>query len=392
MGILMRENVHWSPANWVARGLYQDLLEGGGLPPMLAAATQFCVEAELDTLDLRKASEEELRSLRELVERALFATEARGPASFQLPEFHPVYIDKLNDLLGQLDELVGVANDGGDYALLPREFPVGETLDGGAFRVTENLFGGGLDRVHLAVRVDAPAARYVVSSTFRGVPDIAELRRTLSYTCPGVLDLVFVGPFDAQGEGAGARVRSEYTAVVERVGEASTVRQLVRGPQPLADVVALGTGTGRLLEQAARAGHLLLDIRPESIWATREQGLLRVVGVSDRGERLFRAGKNVSYTSLPTYERRYTAPEIIKGLPTSERTLTFLLATMVAEWLSGAHPFPDAWSLRDAPSVAMGRHTPIVAPAPLRPLLERSLSVDPAMRPPLAELIEVLEA
>jgi hypothetical protein len=64
---------------------------------------------------------------------------------------------------------------------------------------------------------------------------------------------------------------------------------------------------------------------------------------------------------------------------------------MIAEWCSGTHPFPDAWSLRDATSVALGRHAELDVPARLRPVLERALGVDPAERPELSNLIAALE-
>jgi hypothetical protein len=109
MGILLPDDVDWSHANWVGRALFRDLLELGGLPDHLLLEVRFCVETDLDTLDLRTASIDELRRLRTLVESVYETNVARGPSSFHLPQFHPVYLDKLRMLATQLETLLADA-------------------------------------------------------------------------------------------------------------------------------------------------------------------------------------------------------------------------------------------------------------------------------------------
>ncbi len=398
MGILLPNDIAWSPANWVGRGLFSDLVEHGGLPPALLAKTQFCVDAQLDTMDLRGADDATLRALRDALTSVISTTEQRGPAAFQQPEFQPGYLDKLRLLAAQLDRLLtppvataAVEPDPSTGGLGGEtdDFPVGETLDEGAYRITATLFGSGLDRVHVAVGRDG-ATRFLVSSTLRRVPSPGELRRELSYTVPGVFELEFVGGLDQHASGGGAQ--SDITAIVERLPPGSSLRKLVTGRLPAAAAVQLAISTASIVLGATRAGQLLVAIRPETIWGERELDVVRVTGLSDRGERLFRAAEGVCFTTAPTYERRYTAPEIIKGQPASDRTLTFVMTILLAEWLTGAHPFPDAWTLRDPVSIAMGRHAPLRVPAAIDPLLTRSLRVDPGDRPSLAEWIAELEA
>ncbi len=396
MGILLPNDVDWSPANWVGRGLFEDLLERGSLPPALAADTQFCVDAEVDTLDLRDASTDDLRVLRRAVGAVVRSSEAQGSASFQRPEFHSVYLEKLRSLEEQLEGLLGAAAeaaDGADHAAPLGDFPVGETLDDGAYRITANLFGSGVDRVHLAARVDEPGARFLVSSTSRRTASPGELHRLLAYASPGVFDLEYIGPFDARGEDAAARsLRTEHTAIVERLPAGAPVRMVVTGALPVPVAATIGIAIGRILQSAAEAGRFLVAVRPETIWAEREQDIIRVTGLTVRGDQLFRVSRGICYTTAPTYERRYTAPELVRGEPQSDRTLTFVLATMLAEWMTGSHPFPDAWTLRDAVSVASGRHAPLEIPPPLGSLIDRALRVDPAERPALAEVIATLES
>lgn len=98
MGILLPGDVDWSPAAWVSRGLFSDLHEVG-LPVRLEAEVRFCLDAAVDTLDLRGASGNELRALRQAIARVVSRTEAAGPAAFQTPEFQPTYLEWLRKLM-----------------------------------------------------------------------------------------------------------------------------------------------------------------------------------------------------------------------------------------------------------------------------------------------------
>ncbi len=75
-----------------------------GLPSALLAKIQFCVDAQLDTLDLRRADGDTLRALRAAVDGVITTTEDRGPVAFQVPEAQPVYLEKLRVLVAQLDQ------------------------------------------------------------------------------------------------------------------------------------------------------------------------------------------------------------------------------------------------------------------------------------------------
>lgn len=90
-------------ADWVTRGLLDDLAARSDLPPAIAEKVRWCIDAQFPYLDLRAASQADLAALGPVVSDILAATEARGPASFQLPEFFPAYLGKLRELRLMLD-------------------------------------------------------------------------------------------------------------------------------------------------------------------------------------------------------------------------------------------------------------------------------------------------
>jgi hypothetical protein len=271
-------------------------------------------------------------------------------------------------------------------------FPLGETVGGGRYRIVSSLFGDGADRVDLAIDASEPDAQFLVSSTYRQVP-AAEIQRDLAYRQPGVLEIVFVGTLDERGDDLQARsMRTQQTAVVERLPSGLCLRRLITAALEPVVAVTLAIDVGRILLGAANAGRLLVRLRPETIWARREGTHLKVTGLSDRTEQLFRAAKRICYTVPPPFERRYTAPEVVMDQAVTDRTLTFILGILVAEWVTGQHPFPDALCFGDASSIVRGAHASIDAGPALRSLIEQSLRVAPPERPELSAMVRSLEA
>jgi hypothetical protein len=279
---------------------------------------------------------------------------------------------------------VSVTNDG-------PSFPIGETFANGLYRLDAPLFGYSADRVDLASSRDEPGVRFLVSSTDRRV-DLDTLKPAPGDSIPGVFDLVFVGTLDEAGSGLRERsMRSGRTVVVERLPPGSSARRLITGALPADTAMGMGIAVGKVLNRVAQSGRLMLGIRPETIWAERTDASLTITGVSTRSEALFRAAKGACYVSVPPFERRYTAPEIVRGEPTSDRTLSFLLSLLIVEWLNGHHPFPSALTFGDAGAIAQGEHEPICAPRELKAPLAAGLSVSPRARPSLAGLLAELE-
>ncbi len=98
MSILLPHNFDWTVANWVSFGFFHDSAPHLGSAPRLANDIRFCIEAEVDTLDLRQAGHAELEELARLLELVLEDTRTRGAAGFKEPEMQPVYMEKLGEL------------------------------------------------------------------------------------------------------------------------------------------------------------------------------------------------------------------------------------------------------------------------------------------------------
>lgn len=98
MSVLLPHGRVWGVANWVSFGFFNDCLPHLEQVPHLAEDIRFCIDAEVDTLDLREAGRDKLQELRGLVATVLEQSRATGAASFSDPAMHPTYIAKLEEL------------------------------------------------------------------------------------------------------------------------------------------------------------------------------------------------------------------------------------------------------------------------------------------------------
>jgi hypothetical protein len=100
--ILLSGDKQWNAADWVTRGLLDELAALPDLPPPLAEKVRWCLDAEFYTLDLEDSTPDSLEALAGLVGQVIAATEARGSASFQQPDMFPAFVDKLRELRAML--------------------------------------------------------------------------------------------------------------------------------------------------------------------------------------------------------------------------------------------------------------------------------------------------
>jgi len=96
--ILLPDHRRLDAANWVTRGILDDLATRSDLPAAIAQEIRWCLDAQFYRLDLRLAPAEDLAALVGPLDEIIAATEKAGPASFQLPEFFPAYLAKLREL------------------------------------------------------------------------------------------------------------------------------------------------------------------------------------------------------------------------------------------------------------------------------------------------------
>ncbi len=259
----------------------------------------------------------------------------------------------------------------------PPEFPAGATLGDGAFRIEQRLLGEGFQRVYRGVEV-ATGQRVLVSidAYSSRKQSIDDLRAGVSYQAPGVFELAYAGTFDKD---------VHHWAVVERVPAGDWLPRVLGPAEPwplVRKAVDLGASAGRLLLAAARAGIVLAQVRPELMWARRIDGRFEVTGLSARAIELFRRAKG-DMATLPVFEYWYRAPEA--STDPTDRSVTFALAAMIAEWATGRYPLLSSYGRETA------SHGRIDVPSRLRTLLETGLAEAPASRPDLASFVAALE-
>jgi hypothetical protein len=270
------------------------------------------------------------------------------------------------------------------------DFPLTDTLGGGAYRVERHVLGRGAQTLWLGREV-ASGARVFISCDVHNSDkqDLAALRRAVGYRAPGVFELAYAGTFDTSGTDRGRdALRAANWAIVESVPAGSWLPWTVGAADPWSaptKAVELGRSAGRILITAAGAGIDLARIRPELMWAQCHEGHFEVTGLSPRAIELFarKVGEMVTY---PLFDRFYHAPEVHKN--PDDRAIAYSLAVMIAEWATGRYPFNS----RHAPDgVETGAHEPIAAPRPLAQLLEATIRRDRSERPSLAEFVDALE-
>lgn len=275
-------------------------------------------------------------------------------------------------------------------AAAPPAFPHHELLANGTYQIEELLQGEGAQQLWQARRLDNGHRALVAFDGKLARQSMDELRAAVSYPIAGGPEVVHVGTVDAptQNPAFGCNVDSTWL-VVEEYPRGEWLPNLL---PPIDDGVPaprmaleLGRSAGHLMLQAAEAGHLLLRARPEYMWGVHEGDHWEVTGVSDRADGLF-ARKYECMVTLPLFDRFYWAPEHYKH-PT-ERSVAYTLAVMIAEWAMGRYPFPTLFHGR---GLSEADHVPIEAPAPLKALLERTIRIDPAERPSLAEFVAELD-
>ena len=263
--------------------------------------------------------------------------------------------------------------------------PLPATIDG-SYRLTEHIFGSGGDRMYLAAH-ERHFERLLVSTMNAPKVSLGELYRRLAYSSPGLFELEHIGMFDEESGGQW----EYYCGLVEVLPPGDPARNRIRAALPPALAVKLGREVGRILLAADQGGIVITDAQPECIWVEEEAGGLRVSGLTGRAWPFFRSSELPSYGRWPPFERRYTSPEYAAGKVLSERSLTFLVGLLIAEWATGEFPFEEAYSHYLDPLMYEPPSPIRVAPR-LEAILVSALQKQPEKRPPLAELLDALEA
>ncbi|MFJ2787693.1 MULTISPECIES: protein kinase [unclassified Streptomyces] len=258
----------------------------------------------------------------------------------------------------------------------------------GPYRLLARLGAGGMGEVHLACRADAPTAdphRMVAVKTVR--PDLEvdgdfrtrfrrEIAAARTVDGPGVARLV-----DADADAASPWLATEYVpgpSLAEAVGRS--------GPLPVAAVRALGAALAGALAGVHGAKVLHRDLKPANVLLGAAGPRLIDFGIAQAFE-----ATALTSTGLVVGSPGFMSPEHLVGsravVPASD---VFCLGAVLAFAATGRGPFHDDEMAAVVYRIVRAEADLDGVPDGVRPLVERCLRLDPAERPPAAELVGLL--
>ncbi len=263
------------------------------------------------------------------------------------------------------------------------EFPVGAQLAGGAYTITEWLRGQperGMGRATMR----GGAGRCLVTMGTKQRRPPGDRMRELALAVDGVARLRHIGP--ASGH------EDEFDAMVEDEPAGRPTAELALPLEPAA-AVRLALEVAAVLQRAHAAGLVLRHLRPELIYAEARDGQLHLTGIAPRADE-FLAGVSAPCYGVPAlFPSIFAAPEVMamREPPTPAADVFSLCATL-GMWLTGEHPFAGDTLMEQIDAMVRNRGRPWRGPMKLGMALGPGLDPDPAARPPLARLMQSLEA
>ncbi|APE23576.1 MULTISPECIES: protein kinase domain-containing protein [Streptomyces] len=258
----------------------------------------------------------------------------------------------------------------------------------GPYRLLARLGAGGMGEVHLACRADTPTAdpyRMVAVKTVRGDLEVdgdfrtrfrREIAAARTVDGPGVARLV-----DADADAPSPWLATEY------VPGPSLAEAVVRsGALPVEAVRALGVALAAALDSVHRVKVLHRDLKPANVLLGRAGPKLIDFGIAQAFE-----ATALTSTGLVVGSPGFMSPEHLAGsravVPASD---VFCLGAVLAFAASGRGPFQDDEMAAVVYRIIRADADLTGVPAELRPVVERCLRLDPALRPTAAELVSLL--
>lgn len=259
-------------------------------------------------------------------------------------------------------------------------FPIGATLDGGSFEITERLYGSA-DRGLFRARAihDPSPGTLLVALGGRQRRSAGELADELALPVMGVARLRHIGPLEHERDG-------EWHALVEQE-PAGTPLDAFRplGPRQIASV---GVDLCRVLQPVHATGRGLGGLRPELIYVRERGEELVVTQVAPRAERFLVSSTPPSYGAGPMFDELYLAPEQLALRPPSPAGDVFALAALLTHLSDGRHPFPADDVGRQALAIVRGERRPLRGR--FARIFEAALALEASERPSLAQLERAL--
>ncbi len=191
-------------------------------------------------------------------------------------------------------------------------------------------------------------------------------------------------PFICKVYEVGEAGEATYIAM-EYVAGRTMAARLADGPVPFSTALRIATEIADALAAAHRGGVVHRDLKPANIMIA-EDGHVKVLdfGLASRRESADTPTTALSASSTTGGTLAYMAPEQLRGDPASERSDIFALGIVLAELLTGVHPFTRPTSVEIASAILNDepQSWPVSSQAPvlLRHIVRKALAKTPADR------------
>lgn len=256
----------------------------------------------------------------------------------------------------------------------------------GTYEIHERLGQGGMGVVHRALdtRLNRQVAVKVLSAAMAADPHARERLRREALSAAS-LDHPYVCKIFEIGEETGI-----LYLVMEFVSGETLHRRMHREKMALPDVLRVSQEVAEALEEAHARRLMHRDLKPANIILTT-QGHVKVMdfglakqmsdGLLDNGETLSAGAGQLTAPGAIIGTPDYMSPEQVSGRELNAQSDQFSFGVVLAEMLSGSHPFRRATTmetlsaiLRDSPDIRGDM------PQSLRVVVRRMLARDPEER------------
>ncbi|MEV5749626.1 PQQ-binding-like beta-propeller repeat protein [Actinoallomurus sp. NPDC052308] len=256
-----------------------------------------------------------------------------------------------------------------------------DPVEVGPYRIIRRLGGGGMGQVYLAVsRGGRPVAVKVVRAALAGDPAFRARFRAEVAAARAVGGVFTASVVDADPEGPSPWLATEYVS-----GPSLQEAIELHGPMPEGALRVLGAGLAEALRAVHEAGVVHRDLKPSNVLLSADGPRVIDFGISRA-----LGGASLTATGQVVGSAGYMPPEQVEGRPAAPAGDVFSLGAVLVFAATAQPPFGTGPAPVLLFRTVHERPRLDGVPAGLAGLLARCLDKDPARRPPVERLPELL--
>ncbi len=249
-------------------------------------------------------------------------------------------------------------------------FPMGATLAGGAYVVTERIAGErARGRFRGLALLGITPRNVLVTVTSAQVRPLPEVAAALELPLEGVTALLHAGALAPPSPSGG-----EYVGLVEEEPDGEPMSERT-APLSVDAARALVLEVGEVLGRVHQAGAALGALEPELVYVRPAPGGgVALTALAPRCVAFGAGATRPDHIVGPMFRASHEAPERAMGEPARPPADVFALCALAARWVTGTYPAPRPWA----------------GPAAWEAALAGGLEREPARRWGLARVLEHL--